>query len=443
MTQLAPVPRVPEPPFIGSAFAFQRDPLGLFARIGRACGDVGAFHVGPLRFVFVNTPALIEELYLGHADDLEKGSVVQAVFRPMLGASLFNVDGAAHARQRKLLAPRFAAADLARHTGAIVAAARRHALELASGARVDLLAALTRLGREAFGTALFSEAGALGPETRLGQAFAVGLASIDFALAHPLYPPSPVPTLRNLRYRRAGRVFQEELRLRAEARAGAPGDDLLGLLLSLRYDDGGAMTPVELAAELAVMCGAHEIVAVALAWTILELTRNPAIYDRLCAEVDAALGGRAPGAGDLARLPLTVRIWKEGLRKHPPTPGLIRAALRPFSLAGHAIKKGDLVSATPYLLHRRPDLHPEPERFDPDRFLPERAARLPRLGYIPFGVGNRSCLGEHLAGLEGPLALATLAQTVRFAPADAAPLEAEVMFNIQPRGGRFVVGRPR
>jgi cytochrome P450 len=432
-------------PLLGSALAFNRDQLGHLQRVAATCGDNGSFNVGPLHFVLINAPALVEELYLQHADDTEKGPLIQSIFRPALGDSLFTSEGDLHRRQRQLLVPRFAAAELERHTGHIVVAARRHATAWATAKKpFDLLAAAGEMARESLAAMLFSDATQLGATTELGRAFTIARTSIDYALAHPLYPPSSVPTPRNVRYKRAGHTVRAELDqlISRHAYAGVAGD-LLTLLRDLRHADGTSMPRAQLVDELTVILGAHEIIAVTLTWAIAELAAHPDVYQRLLDEVDNVLQGEAPTLRHLERLRYTRRVYQEVLRLRPPTPGLIRRALRPFTLGGRHIAAGNTLTAVPYLLHRRADAFPEPDRFDPERFLPERTARLAAYTYMPFGVGERSCLGEHLAWLEGPLALATWAQAVRFERPDNAPVVPEVTFNIQPRGGLAVIARPR
>ncbi|RYZ63515.1 MAG: cytochrome P450, partial [Proteobacteria bacterium] len=145
------------------------------------------------------------------------------------------------------------------------------------------------------------------------------------------------------------------------------------------------------------------------------------------AEVDAL--GHAPSAADLPRLPLAMRIFKETLRLYPPVYLFSRQLLDPTStLNGVAITRPTLVFAAPYALHRRPELYPDPERFDPDHFLPEREKARPRLAWIPFGAGPRVCIGSQFALLEGQIVLATLLYHARFEPLSVVTPDPSVTF---------------
>jgi cytochrome P450 len=149
-----------------------------------------------------------------------------------------------------------------------------------------------------------------------------------------------------------------------------------------------------------------------MAWAIYELERHPAIRDAAIAEADAL--GRAPTAADLPRLPLILRIFKETLRLYPPVYFDSRQAAVETSLGGVVIPKGTNILFAPYALHRRPDLWPDPERFDPDRFTPEAEARRMRYAWLPFGAGPRICIGMGFALMEGQLVLARLLQRAKY-----------------------------
>src|SRR5690606_18794749 len=99
---------------------------------------------------------------------------------------------------------------------------------------------------------------------------------------------------------------------------------------------------------------------------------------------------------------------------YPPAWTIGREVAEPFELRGYTIPKGAQVICSQWVVHRDPRFFPNPEGFDPDRWEPERAARLPRYAYFPFGGGPRVCIGNHFAMLEATLMLATIAQRYRF-----------------------------
>ena len=89
----------------------------------------------------------------------------------------------------------------------------------------------------------------------------------------------------------------------------------------------------------------------------------------------------------------------------------------------------------PWLLHRKPALWEEPDRFDPERFAPERAARRPRFAYIPFGAGPRICIGAAFAMTEVMIILATIAQRYRLRLKPGFPVEPQGLITLRPRHG--------
>ncbi|HEV2459914.1 MAG TPA: cytochrome P450, partial [Ktedonobacterales bacterium] len=187
----------------------------------------------------------------------------------------------------------------------------------------------------------------------------------------------------------------------------------------------------------------YETTATALTGAWYLLATHPESAVRLQREVDRVLHGRSPTYADLAHLPYALQVLKEALRLYPPSYALTRVARHDVVIAGYRVRRHDAVLLPPYSLHRRPDYYPDPSRFDPDRFTPEREAQLPRCAYIPFGAGPRMCIGNHFALMEGHLLLATLAQRARFELVPGQRVEPDPKVTIRPKGGVQMVVRRR
>jgi cytochrome P450 len=135
-------------------------------------------------------------------------------------------------------------------------------------------------------------------------------------------------------------------------------------------------------------------------------------------------------------------VFREALRLYPPVVLLPRRSLEPVEIAGVTLPERTIVFVNPYGLHMSPDVWPDPERFDPDRFLPEREALRHKSAWLPFGVGPRVCIGNHFAMMEGPLVLATLLRRARF-ELPSRPIEADAFATLRPKGGVPAVVRHR
>ncbi|HZH04743.1 MAG TPA: cytochrome P450, partial [Myxococcaceae bacterium] len=132
---------------------------------------------------------------------------------------------------------------------------------------------------------------------------------------------------------------------------------------------------------------------------------------------------------------LTLRAFEEALRLYPPAWLIARDSVHEDVVMGYRVPGGCIVLVSVYGLHRSPDLWDNPETFDPDRFLPERSAGRERYAYLPFGVGQRQCIGNTFALTEGHLILATLLQRYRFESLPGDGVATEPLITLRPRGG--------
>jgi cytochrome P450 len=173
----------------------------------------------------------------------------------------------------------------------------------------------------------------------------------------------------------------------------------------------------------------------ALTWTWYLLSQNPNARQRLEAELDAVLGDREPAFTDLVNLPYARMVVDEAMRIYPPAWGFSRQALADDELGGFHLPRGWLAFVMPYVLHRLPAFWPDPEVFDPDRFLPERVAERPKFVYLPFGAGPRQCIGNQFALLEAQLSVACIAQRYRLHLVPGHPVEPWPLITLRPRYG--------
>ncbi|MEU4115642.1 cytochrome P450 [Kitasatospora sp. NPDC028055] len=131
------------------------------------------------------------------------------------------------------------------------------------------------------------------------------------------------------------------------------------------------------------------------------------MQQRLRDEVAAVLNGRPARLADLPALELTGRIITETLRLYPPDSVLSRTTTTDTVLGGHRLTVGTTMIYSPYQLHRRADLYPAPDRFDPDRW--RTIGKPPPGTWVPFGGGARRCIADTFALTQATLTLATVA----------------------------------
>ncbi|GJE39733.1 Putative cytochrome P450 132 [Methylobacterium persicinum] len=360
------------------------------------------------------------------------------ILRPILGDGLLISEGSAWRHQRRTLAPAFtprAIDGLVPHIDRAVREGIDALRPKAATGPVDLFSTFHTLALEIAGRAMFS----VGMD-RQGPALRAFITEYGERLGRPhvldvLMPPGwPAPLDRSrARFRRRWIPFLDSV---IASRTAEPADhraDLLDLLKAARNPETGApFTPEELRDQVATMILAgHETTAGTLFWASYLLALFPEVQEQVAAEARSADLSDPTGSHADGRLPLTRAVIDETLRLYPAAFVVVRRALAPDEVAGHAVRKGDILIVSPWVLHRHRRLWDDPDAFDPGRFLPGRQGPA-RFSYLPFGAGPRVCIGAQFALSEAVLALARLCSAFRIAPVSAAPILPVAVVTTQP-----------
>ncbi|MFD9893478.1 cytochrome P450 [Amycolatopsis sp. NPDC059027] len=394
----------------------------------RAHGDVVRIFLGPLETYFLTSPELVNRVLVTEGTSFSKGIVFDR-FRPFMGNGLVMSEGAFHLRQRRLVQPAFHSARLAAYAGTMVRVTSELTGTWRAGEVRRLDADMQRLAITVVGETLFS--------TELGRrAIAEARRSIPVVLKEGMIRALSPKFLEHVPIVPANRRFDravERLRgivqevITAWRATGEDHGDLLSLLMLARDEDTGeSMTDRQVYDEvITLLTAGSETSAVALAWLFHELAGNPAVERRARAEIDQVLAGRAATFADVAKLEYLRRVVNEVLRMYPIWI-LMRRALKDVELGGVRLPAGTEVMFSPYSLHFDPRFHEDPDRFDPDRWLPERAARIPKGAYVPFGAGGRQCIGKAFAHTEITLVAATILAGWDVVPVPGVPVRTTV-----------------
>lgn len=417
------IPTLAAPHWTGWLNEFRRDPLGVLVR-AREAGDIVRMRLGPRDLYVINHPAYIQHVLQDHHRNFTKDTRVMQLFKTVSGENIFTGEGEFWLQRRRLMQPMFHRQVIASFGNVMTETANELLTEWDAAPQATLRAIdhdMTRVTLKIVGRALFS-VDLTGDMRVLGEGFAHANDDLNFRIQHPFYPPYWVPTARNRRANAARRANENViLRLiRERLASGENKNDLLSLLISMRdADTGQGLTETELYRETLVMLFAgHDTTANALTWAWYFLSQHSDAEQKLHAEVDTVLRGRAPTMDDVPQLAYTRCVLDETLRLAPPAWITSRESLAPDTLGEYVIPARAPVLISPYTMHRHPRYWENPTMFDPDRFAPETARKLPRFVYMPFGGGPRVCIGQPFALAEATLLLAAIAQryTLRLAP---------------------------
>lgn len=419
---------------------FRGDPPAFLLRNAREFGDLVYFRLARQHAYLVNRPEWIRDILVTHQSNFVKSRILERAKR-LLGEGLLTSEGEFHTRQRRLVQPAFHRDRMARYGSEMVACAARAGERWRPGQQIDLAAEMTRLTLAIVGRTLFS-ADVSSDADAVGQAM-----TTIFSLFDTLLMPFadwiqrlPLPAIRRFERARAS-LDKVVYGLIAERRAsGRDEGDLLSMLLLAQDEDRRGMTDTQVRDEaLTLLIAGHETTANALIWSWYLLSRAPEVEAKMHAELADVLGGRLPQFDDLPKLPYTTGVFSESLRLYPPAWAIGRRAKQDYRIGEYSIPAGSILLMSPWVSHRDARWFADPEKFDPERWRPEIAEKLPKFAYFPFGGGARVCIGERFAWTEGVLVLATLAQRWKMRLAPGQQVATRAVITLRPRYGMNMI----
>lgn len=421
-------------------------PLKVFALGARTGEDVLRLALGPLKAYVVYGPSAVRQVLVEHPERFGRDTRGQALLRRTLGLSVLTSEGDEWRWRRRMHQPSFKREALAAFDRPIVRAACRSAdAMLAEGGAVDVSQAMSDLALHVACEVLFGDD--LGEDAPVVHRTLTAILKGYLPLTTALLPQAdrlPLPAA--IRYRAAraelAGVVERIVARRRNRTEAAP--DLLGRWLEATRPDGRPLTPEDLDAEgVTMLLAGHETTANALAFGLGLLARHPSVLRRVVTELAEVLGDRVATNADLDQLPVLDAVVKETLRLYPPAWMVSRSANEDVEVGGHRLPKGAFLFVPVHAIHRLPACWDQPEGFDPDRWLDGRAEPARKAGaYLPFGLGQRRCIGEHLGMMEAKLVLATLLRALRIELLPGQDLDPEVSVTLRPRGGLWMSVRP-
>ncbi|HMK70023.1 MAG TPA: cytochrome P450 [Xanthobacteraceae bacterium] len=395
------------------------------------------------RTFIINEPGAIRHVLLDNAQNYTKSEVGRRILEPGLGRGLLTSEGETWRRHRRIMAPSFDPRSIVGYAPVMTELTERLLAQwdaLPAESEVDVAAAMMHTTLHIISRAMFSsdsdevvdvvERGVGRYQTSVRPSL-LDLLHCPIWLTN-LLSPQPSTGIFNEFDQSVDRLLTS----RGRAPDAEPKDLLARLIAARDAETGGGMTPQEVRDQVVTtfMAG-HETTAQALAWTWYLLSQHPAAEAKLHDELAAVLGGRTPRHEDLSQLRYARMVIDESMRLYPPAHTLGREAVAADEILGHRIPAGATVLIVPWMLHRKPSLWENPDRFEPERFAPEHAAARHRYAYIPFGAGPRICIGAAFAIEEALLILATIAQRYRLRLKPGHPVEPQGLITLRPRYG--------
>jgi cytochrome P450 len=415
------------------------NPLGLLVADHALYGDVVRYNRFDRVMQSFAHPDHVRHVLETHHTNYRR-SAIYAKMRPVLGDGLVTADGPHWQRQRRLIQPAFAKAQVAALADVMLDETDRLIARWQERPppSVDVAVEMMRLTLSIAGRTLF-HSDVSGFADAIGSALKTALDEVDRRIDELWNWPEWLPVARNRALWRAVQTLDDVVYRIIEERRRAPGgsNDVLSLMMAARDPETGAgMSDKQLRDEvLTLLLAGHETTANWLTWTWYLVGGHPDVERRMHDELARVLGARRPTLADLPKLSYLRQVTDEALRLYPPVWGIDRGAVEEDVLGGYKIPAGSVVVLSQYITHRHPEFWHEPGRFDPDRFALESSSGRPKHAFYPFGGGPRQCIGTSFAAQEALLVLATLAQRVRFARQNEHPVELDAGVTLRPRHG--------
>ena len=412
MPDLPPGPRVPS---LFQIFQWVFRPIPFMQRCAETYGDAFTLRImGATPIVFFSDPATIKQVFTGDPERLQAGQANSRVFRLFVGPnSLLVLDGARHKRERRLLMPPFHGERMRLYGDMMCEITDRMIDTWPLETSFPIHSRMLEITLDIILRAVFG----VREDARTARLRTLIIEYLGLLVGrNPLLALAAWGRLTRLQGD-IDRLLYDEIR-RCKELAQEGRTDIMAMLVAARDEDGQPMRDEEIRDEMITMLLAgHDTTATSLAWVIHRLLQNPDVLATARAEVASAIGNgphpSRPTAEQVAGLSYLDAVIKETARLNPVVPITVRHLEQGMHIGGYDLPAGAIAAPCIYLTHRRPELWPNPEEFNPERFV---ARRVDPYTFFPFGGGVRYCLGAAFATYEMKIVLARILSRVTLRP---------------------------
>ncbi|MDD1416613.1 cytochrome P450 [Dolichospermum sp. ST_con] len=366
--------------------------------------------------LFVHSPEAMQQILSNDHKDLEAPGDLNSIFEYLLGKnSVITLSGKSHQRQRQLIMPPFHGERMRTYAEIIENITIKTINKQPKNQPFNIRNIAQNITLGIMMEAVFGIYEGERPEklkkllceiieqssSRLSVTF------LYFPKLKEIFGISEIWKQQMKKLEEADQIIYQEIQERRE-NFDPSRTDILTLLMAARDEEGQPMTDEELRDELmTLLVAGHETTATAISWAFYWIHKLPEVREKLLAELDSL--GENPDSNTIFKLPYLTAVCNETLRIYPV--GMLtfpRKVKTPISVCGQQLEPGTIIIGSIYLTHQREDIYPQPEKFNPERFLEKQFSPYE---FLPFGGGARRCIGLAFAQMEMKLILAKVMKT--------------------------------
>jgi len=430
---------------VGSLPQIIKNPFGFLKQARETYGDIYNLNLGISKMLILNNPRQMQHVFVDNVQNYRKGGGMWDAVRAMLGNGLVVSEGNFWLRQRRMMQPQFHRQRLAALTDLMVSA-MNEALDTweksANGSDFNVAPAFNELTMKVITRTLFGTGLDQDEMNRVSKALDYSVNYILKAIVLNSLPSwMPAPGRKEFE-KSIAQIDETVYRIIESGRKTSGAENhLMAMLLDMVDDETGeGMTDQQLRDEVTTLfLAGYETTSIALTWAFDFLAHNPEMMEKLRAEVDAVVGSdRLPTFADLPKMPYSRMVLQETLRIRPSAWQLPRTAIEDDEIDGYHIPAGTNLIGLIYMCHYHPAEWENPDVFDPERFQPDKSEKRHKFAYMPFGAGQRKCIGMDFALMEGQLALAMVAQRYILTKTTENLAEPQLSTTLRPKGGVVV-----
>lgn len=423
---------VAQRPQAGHLRTMRQDMIGYLEGLSQQ-GDVLKIPLGIGTAYYLNHPDDIREVLVTQAQFFYKPSTIKYAASGLFGENLFTTDGTLWKVLRQTMQPAFQSQQIRDHAQIMIDATTEMVSQWQPDQTLELCQAMMDLTMGITSQAFFGvdlrERQEAKDIVRFIQRFNQRISGI------PVPAWLPLPAIREMKRHIAATARLLDPLIEARRHSTDGYTDILAMLVAAQAADStGLITNQQVRNEVMNLFAAgYEVTANSLAFAFYLIDQHPAVETRLRAEINQVLGNRSITFNDLANMPYLDCVLKESMRLLPVTAVFARQAIQTVTWADRSIPKKAVVLISPWTLHRRSDIYPEPLKFNPERFRDR--SQIPTFAYLPFSGGTRICIGQAFAMTQMRINLATILQHYHLSTAPSYVMRPYFSFNTRPKDG--------